>query len=194
MRTFSLMPEQDQRCFFKMKELIYGEELKKAMEYLGAKEDTIFLGQSMIYGGIAIAQSFENIPEEKRIEMPVAENLQLGVSNGLAIAGFTPVSVFPRWNFLLLAADQLVNHLDKLAMMTDDQYKPKVIIRVAVGVRKPVDPQEQHVGDFTEGFKKIVQTVNIVKLNKAEDVMPEYVKAYERTDGVSTVLVEEHQF
>ncbi len=174
--------------------LVYAEELKKAMEYLSEQEDTLFLGQSMEYGGIAIASSFERIAPEKKIEMPVAENLQLGISTGLAIAGYTPVSVYPRWNFLLLAADQLVNHLDKMGEMTSGQYIPKVIIRVAVGVREPIDPQEQHVGDFTEGFRKIVRNINIVKLNKAEDVLPEYKKAYTRTDGVSTILVEEHQF
>ena len=177
-----------------MTELVYGKELVKAMEYLGSQEDTVFLGQSMIYPGIAIAQSFKNIPRERRIEMPVAENLQLGISTGLALTGYVPVSVFPRWNFLLLAGDQLVNHLDKLALITEGQYKPKVIIRVAVGVRKPVDPQEQHVGDFTEGFQKMVRTVNIIKLNTADEIMPAYIKAYERDDGISTILVEEHQF
>ena len=174
--------------------LIYAEELKKAMMYLSEQEDTLFLGQSMEYGGIAIANSFNCIEPSKKIEMPVAENLQLGLSTGLAMTGYVPVSVYPRWNFLLLAADQLVNHLDKIAEMTNEQYMPKVIIRVAVGVRSPIDPQEQHVGDFTEGFKKIVKNINIVKLTKAEDVVSEYKKAYERTDGVSTILVEEHQF
>jgi pyruvate/2-oxoglutarate/acetoin dehydrogenase E1 component len=172
----------------------YAGELKNAMMYLAAKEDTIFLGQSMEFGGIAIANSFEAIPSEKRFEMPVAENLQLGLSTGLAITGYVPISVYPRWNFLILAADQLVNHLDKLIDMTSGQYKPKVIIRVAVGVKEPVDPQEQHVGDFTEGFQKILKNINIVKLEKVEDIMREYKKAYERKDGISTILVEEHQF
>lgn len=164
------------------------------MMYLSEQQDTLFLGQSMEYGGIAIANSFDCIESSKKIEMPVAENLQLGISTGLAIAGYTPISVYPRWNFLLLASDQLVNHLDKISEMTSGQYMPKVIIRVAVGVRTPIDPQEQHVGDFTEGFKKIVDNINIVKLRHAEDVLPEYKKAYTRTDGVSTILVEEHQF
>ena len=69
----------------------YAMELDRAMEYLATKDDTLFLGQSMVYGGIAIAQSFQNIPLEKRIEMPVAENLQLGMSTGLALAGYTPI-------------------------------------------------------------------------------------------------------
>lgn len=68
------------------------------------------------------------------------------------------------------------------------------LLRVAVGVTKPVDPQEQHVGDFTEGFKSILKNVNVVKLDTAEQILLEYRKAYERQDGISTILVEEHQF
>lgn len=172
----------------------YNQKLVEAMEYLADKEDTIFLGQSMEYGGIAIANSFKNIPENKKVEMPVAENLQLGISTGLALEGFVPVSVFPRWNFLLLASDQLVNHLDKLSTITDGAYKPKVIIRVAVGVRHPVDPQEQHVGDFTDAFKSMLKNIEVVKLNSEDEILPAYIKAYERDDGISTILVEEHQF
>ena len=172
----------------------YLQELEKAMLWLAEKNDTMFLGQSVEYGGIAIAKTFEKISKDKKIEMPVAENLQLGISIGMALEGYTPVSVYPRWNFLLLAADQLVNHLDKLPIITDGAYKPKVIIRVAVGVRYPIDPQEQHLGDFSDAFKGILKTVNVVKLKNAEDILPAYQHAYERTDGVSTILVEEHQF
>jgi pyruvate/2-oxoglutarate/acetoin dehydrogenase E1 component len=112
---------------------------------------------------------------------------------GLSLNCFVPISVYPRWNFLLLAADQLVNHLDKLSIMSDGAYKPKVIIRVAVGVREPIDPQEQHVGDFSDGFAAMLKTVNVVKLTVAEEIFPAYKYAYERTDGVSTILVEQHQ-
>jgi len=174
--------------------LNYREELEKAMLFLAEKKDTIFLGQSLEYGGIAMAQTFEKISSNKKIEMPVAENLQMGISTGLALGGFVPISVFPRWNFLLLASDQLVNHLDKISLMTENQYKPKVIIRVAVGAEKPVNPQEQHLGDFSEGYKKILKTVEVIKLTDASQILPAYKHAYSRTDGVSTILVEEHQF
>lgn len=163
------------------------------MVWLSEQEGTIFLGQSMECGGIAIANSFSGIRADKKMEMPVAENLQMGISTGLAIEGFAPISIYPRWNFLLLAADQLVNHLDKLSAITDGAYKPKVIIRVAVGVRKPVDPQEQHVGDFTDAFASMLTNVNVVRLVREEDIVPSYKLAYEREDGISTILVEEHQ-
>lgn len=139
-----------------------------------------------------MAASFEDIPLEKKIEFPIAENFQLGVSTGLALSGFVPVSIYPRWNFLLLAADQLVNHLDKMSLMTSGQYNPKFIIRVAVGTTEPVNPQHQHLGDFTESFKKMMPNVVFVELKDASQIMPEYIKAYER-ENVTTILVENHQ-
>jgi len=174
--------------------LNYKQELEKAMLWLAEKENTFFLGQSLEYGGIAMAQTFEKIPPSKKLEMPVAENLQLGISTGMALEGFIPISVYPRWNFLLLASDQLINHLDKISLMTEGQYRPKVIIRVAVGVKNPVNPQEQHLGDFSEGYEKILKSVKVVRLTDASQILPAYQYAYNRTDGVSTILVEEHQF
>ena len=174
--------------------LNFKEELERAMLILAQKEDTIFLGQSLEYGGISMAQTFKKIASNKKFEMPVSENLQLGISTGLAIQGFVPISVFPRWNFLLLAADQLVNHLDKFSLITEGQYQPKVIIRVAIGAKEPVNPQEQHLGNFSDGFRQILKTVEIVELKDATQIVDEYLRAYNRNDGISTILVEGHQF
>lgn len=90
--------------------------LSEAMTWLGQQPDTLFLGQGVRCGGPAGATSFENVPQEKRIEFPVAEDLQLGVAIGLALEGFVPVSYFPRIDFLLCACPQLVLHLDKLPL------------------------------------------------------------------------------
>ena len=46
--------------------------------------------------------------------LPVAEEMQMGISVGLAIDGFVPISIFPRWNFLLLGMNQLINHFSSL--------------------------------------------------------------------------------
>ena len=33
-------------------------------------------------------------------------------------------------------------------------------------------------------------TIQVVKLNEAKDIFPAYKKAYERIDGINTILVE----
>jgi len=167
----------------------YQEELKRAMNWLAAQDRTIFLGQAVCYAGTGCYESLTEVPDNKKMEFPVAENFQIGVSTGLALNGFVPVSVVPRWNFLLCATDQIVNHLDKM-MLTNPACTPKVIIRVAVGSEKPVDPQNQHKGNFSEAFRSMCKTIEVIECYEIEDIMSAYYKAYNRQDGRSTIVVE----
>ena len=42
----------------------YFEELKKSMEWLSEKPDTLFLGQAVEYDGTAITNTLKNIPKD----------------------------------------------------------------------------------------------------------------------------------
>lgn len=141
---------------------------------------TIFLGQAVKCAGTTMSATLAGVPEDRKVEMPVAEEMQLGMSVGLALAGHVPVSIFPRWNFLLLAASQLVNHLDKMPA--------KVIVRVGVGSESPLYPGEQHVGDFTSEFNRICRNINFQRLRYPAMIVPAYREALESAQ--STVLVE----
>ena len=131
----------------------YFDELKRAMDYLGQQPNTLFLGQAVAYEGTAMHNTLKDIAHEKLLEMPVNEEMQMGITNGLAIAGTVPISIYPRWNFLLLATNQLINHLDRMADFSHNEYTPKVIIRTGIGSEYPLHPQAQHVGDFTDGLR-----------------------------------------
>ena len=168
----------------------YADELTKSMIYLSKDQRTIFLGQAVEYPGTAMTNTLKNVPKNKLYELPVAEEMQLGISNGLALNGYIPVSIFPRWNFLLLATNQLVSHLDKFNIMSQGKFKTKVIIRTSIGSQRPLHPQHQHIGDFTEIFKKVLSTVEIIRLEEPSDIFPSYKRAIERKDGKSTILVE----
>jgi pyruvate/2-oxoglutarate/acetoin dehydrogenase E1 component len=168
----------------------YADELTKSMIYLSKDPRTIFLGQAVAYPGTAMTNTLKSIPKNKLYELPVAEEMQLGISNGLALNGHIPVSIFPRWNFLLLATNQLVSHLDKFSIMSQGKFKTKVIIRTSIGSQRPLHPQHQHIGDFTEAFEKVLRTVEIIRLEEPSDIFPSYKKAIERKDGKSTILVE----
>lgn len=168
----------------------YRDELTKAMTWLGEKEDTFFLGQSCAEEGTAMYGTLQNVSLEKRLELPVIENSQLGISIGMSLNGTIPVSIFPRWNFLLCATDQLVNHLDKIKQYSHDEFIPKVIIRTSVGAERPLHPQSQHVGNFSKAFRHMLTNVEIIELHEPEDIFLAYKKAYERGDGKSTILVE----
>jgi pyruvate/2-oxoglutarate/acetoin dehydrogenase E1 component len=177
----------DQECNFNMK---YIDEIKKAMILLSQNEKTIFIGQSIKYGGTGLYDTLIEVNDDKKIEWPVAEYSQLGASIGMALEGFIVVSLFPRWNFLLMATDQIVNHLDKLPIISEGRCAPKVIIRVSVGSESPVDPQCQHKGNFSQAFRLMCKTIDIIELIEPEDIVPAYEKALNRTDGKSSILVE----
>lgn len=167
---------------------IYLDELTRAMTELGRREDTLFLGQQVGAPGIRMHETFAGVPEDKKIEFPVAENLQMGVAIGLALEGFLPVCCFPRMNFMLYAMDQLVNHLDRLPLYSD--YRPKVIVRTAVGHNRPLDPGPQHQDDFTNEFRSMLETVNVIKL---DDFAGHAREAYGRALNLhySSVVIED---
>ena len=51
----------------------YFDELKRAMEWLSHKPDTIFLGQAVEFDGTAMTNTLQDIEKSKRLEMPVSE-------------------------------------------------------------------------------------------------------------------------
>ena len=155
----------------------YFSELKKAMSLLAEHPKTIFIGQAVEYEGTGLYDSLKHLPSNKRIELPVAEYFQTGLANGIAIEGMIPVSTYPRWNFLLMGADQIVNHLDKFKTMSNGKLQPKVIIRVAVGSERPVDPQCQHKGNFSDAFRLMLKNTEVIELIEPEDILPAYEKA-----------------
>ena len=154
----------------------YFDELTKAMTWLGEQPDTVFVGQQMRYPGNGLFNTLSGVPMEKRIEMPIAEDMQMGISIGMAMAGKRPITVYPRMDFLLLAMNQLVNHLDK--------HPAPVIIRVCIGSKKPLDPGPQHCGDYTEGLRHLVNSIYIVALTRPEQILAEYVNAYHASPAI----------
>lgn len=154
----------------------YFDELAFAMKWLGSKSNTVFMGQAVQYPGTAMYNTLKDVPEDKRIELPVAEEMQMGMSLGLSLAGYVPISIFPRWNFLLCAMSSLVNHLDKYSLLSD--YKPHIIIRTGIGSVVPLDPQFQHKGDFTEAVQAMCRTVTVRRIEKPGDVIWAYSHAY----------------
>lgn len=168
----------------------YFDELCAAMAMVAEKPNAVFMGQGVGCAGTTMSDTFRDVPSAQRLEMPVAEDMQMGMAIGMALGGFLPICVFPRWNFLICATNQLVNHLDRLPLYSD--YRPKVIIRTAVPSTVPFNPGPQHDDDFTRPFKMMLRTVNVVKLISPAMVVPAYREAMNAPN--STLLVEYTDF
>ena len=157
---------------------VYLNKICLAMKKISRIKNTIFLGQSVKYSGNSIYASLKDVPLKKRIELPVFEEVQMGMSIGLAMQGFIPVTCFPRFDFLILALNQLVNHADKIDHLTNNEFKSKIIIRTLVGANHPLDAGPQHTQDHTEAFKKLLINTRIIKITKNSDVLKNYLSPF----------------
>ena len=164
----------------------YKETLCQEMELLSQDSSVIFLGQQV--GVEDFYTTLKNVPIEKRLEMCVAEELQLGMSLGLALEGFLPVSIYQRIDFLPRAADQLVNHLDIIAEMSRFKFNPRVIIRTTIGSHSPLNVGPQHNKNLIEGFSKLLKNIKVIELNTPDEIHEGYKFAKEYL--YSTILVE----
>ena len=165
----------------------YKDELIRSMEWLAEKDDTIVIGQSVKYSGNAIYNTVKTLSMKKIMEVPVFEELQMGISTGMALEGLVPISCFPRFDFLLRCVDSLVNHLDKMQVMTDGNFKPKVIIRTSIGSSKPLNGGVQSTNDYTEPFRQMLTEVDVVLLNEPKEIFPAFQRAYEK-EGSSLIV------
>ena len=165
----------------------YLEEINKSVSLL-AEANAVFVGQAVAYKGTSITRQLADVPSDQKIELPVAEEFQMGFCLGLALDGFLPVSVYPRANFAILAANQIVNHLDKWNTMCSGKCSPRVIIKVAVGSEHPLDPGQQHKANYAEAFRSMCEHINVVDLIYPHQIVPAYKQALEY-EG-STILFE----
>lgn len=159
------------------------------MTLVATHPKAIFVGQAVTCAGTAMTDTLRHIPPDKKREFPVAENMQMGFCIGLALAGYLPVCIFPRINFMLEAISQLVQHLDKIQLFSG--FRPKVIIRTAIATQEPLDPGPQHLGDYCRGFDAMLTTVRLYHLHSAAAILPAYRKALD--DANSTILVEDYR-
>lgn len=156
----------------------YKEELTRAMTFLGDKNDTKFIGQQIVFPGNPMSATLDNVNKDKMIETPVMEEVQMGISLGMAMTGMKVVTIYPRWDFLISATNQLVNHIDKYELMTGSTAT--VIIRVGKGADEPLDPGHQHKGNYFEQFKSLCPNTTFYEFTSSEQIFDVYKNAYEK--------------
>lgn len=163
----------------------YFRAICEEMQRIAQDERVIFLGQQVasedFYG------TLKDIPLAKRIEMPVAEEMQMGISIGLSLEGFLPVSIYQRMDFLPRACDQLINHLNLIPDMSRGMFKPRVIIRTTIGSKFPLDVGPQHSQDLTEMFKAVLK-FPVLKVTTPQEVHSAY--HFARSSNTSIMVIE----
>lgn len=167
----------------------YKQALTDAMTRLAADPARRFVGYGLSgtppKGALG---TLAGVRPEQIVETPVAENLMVGVATGLALVGLKPVVYFERMDFMLNAADAIVNHLGALARESRGEFRPHVILRATVGNRqKQLFTGGTHTQDLTDAFAEMVN-FPVWSLWNADDVAACYIAA-ENTPG-PVLLVE----
>jgi pyruvate/2-oxoglutarate/acetoin dehydrogenase E1 component len=167
---------------------LYKDALTNSMTYLGQQPDTVFIGQQVIWHGNPMSTTIGEIPKDKLIEVPVMEESQMGMSLGMAMAGKRVITFYPRWDFIICASNQLINHVDKIGIMSEGKWKPNLIIRLGKGSDKPIDPGHQHRGNYFEEFKSLCKNIEFHDLKTPLDI--ELAYKYATKEGGIHCLVE----
>lgn len=133
--------------------LSYKAAINAAMLEL-AEHNAIFIGYNVLKGDAM--GTLAGVPDNQKLETPVAENLMAGLAIGMSFEGFLPVLFYERHDFMLVAADAIVNHIDKIERISHGQFKCPVIIRAVVADAGPFYSGPTHSQDFTDAFRAIV--------------------------------------
>jgi 2-oxoisovalerate dehydrogenase E1 component len=105
-------------------------------ERMEADDRVMLLGEDICdpYGGaFKVTRGLSTRFPDRVFNTPISEAAIVGMANGLALAGFRPVAEIMFGDFLLLAADQIVNHAAKFSDMYNGQVRMPLVIRTPMG-------------------------------------------------------------
>lgn len=162
----------------------YKDAVNRAMTELGEK-GAIFIGYNVAKGDAM--GTLKNVPNEQKLETPVAENLMSGLAIGMSFEGFLPVLYFERHDFMLVAMDAIGNHIDKIERISHGEYKVPIIIRAVEAFGGPFYSGPTHHQDFTKVLKELVSFPVLDPKNGVE-VLKAFKGAHE--SGRPAIIIE----
>ena len=151
----------------------YKQKLTEATARLVVEHDFFVIGQGATDGGHGMSTTIDAELRAKCIELPVFEETQTGIALGMGLSGKNVISIYPRFDFFISGLSQLVNHSDKLKVMSGGRFSPNVIFRVGVGAKVPLDAGPQHTNNYTKQMREMLTDISVHELIKGSD--PEVV-------------------
>lgn len=168
----------------------FKQAIKEQCESYATNPAVRFIGYNTIFGS-RMYGTLSGVPTTQCIETPVAENLMVGLAIGMALEGYRPVVCFERHDFLLLALDALVNHVDKMPWISGGQFKFPIIIRAIVGSRTPMDPGPMHRQDYTYALQTMLKYTPVLSFSTTYGLKSVWDKVGKTESGA--VVVIEHK-
>lgn len=166
----------------------FKDAVTKAMTELG-DDGFIFIGYSLIPGDAM--GTLINVPNNQKIETPVAENLMVGLAIGMTFEGFKPVVYFERHDFMLVAADAIGNHVDKIERISHGEFKAPIIFKTITDDGGLFYSGPTHSQNFTKVFRELV-SFPVLEPRTSEEVLDAY--RYAKDCGGPIMIVERKSY
>jgi 2-oxoisovalerate dehydrogenase E1 component len=149
---------------------------------------TIFLGEDVLspYGGaFKVAKNLSNNYPDRVFSTPISEAALVGISNGLAMAGFKPYAEIMFGDFVTLAMDQIINHASKFHHIYNGKASCPVVIRTPMGGKRGYGPTHSQTMDkFLVG----IDNVTTVALNTL--INPKILYEAVHTEAHPVIVIE----
>lgn len=110
---------------------------------MSADQRVVLLGEDLLdpYGGaFKVTHGLSTAFPDRVFTTPISEAGFTGVAVGMAMRGLLPIVEIMFGDFLMLAADQLLNHATKYAWMYDDRVRVPLVVRAPMGARRGYGP------------------------------------------------------
>ena len=169
----------------------YHITIRENFESLAKIDNVKYIGQqtaSESYYGF-----LKNVSLDKRMEFPIAEELQMSFCLGLSLEGFLPICIYQRMDFIPRAMDSLVNHLDIFSELSRGKFNPKMIIFTTIGSTKPLDVGLQHNKNLVKSLEASLRNIRVHYCLNIGDVNHAFIKAKESSTS-SIIVVEQDLF
>ena len=115
----------------------YVESLNNGLHGLFAeRQDVLLIGEDLLdpYGGaFKVAKGLSSQFPDRVLTTPISEAGLTGAAIGMAMRGMRPIVEIMFGDFLMLCADQIVNHATKFSYMYNEQVHVPVTIRTPMG-------------------------------------------------------------
>jgi len=115
------------------------EALREAIRGEMARDERVFcigedIGIPGGYGGaFTVTLGLEKLFPERIIDTPISEAAIFGMACGAALMGLRPIADVQYGDFLLCAADQIIDNIAKLRFMSGGKLKLPLVMRAPVG-------------------------------------------------------------
>ena len=119
-----------------MRTLTYAQAIREAHAQLLAADARVFVIGQGLWSPWYAGESLENLDREfgrgRIVDSPVSENAVTGLAIGAALSGLRPIVFHPRMDFMLLAADPIINQAANWSYLFGGQQGVPLVIRTSI--------------------------------------------------------------